>query len=138
MEKLKHKKAALSGSSPHTVFNSRELDDLSFEELAALEETLIRRDTDISSSEVTALPDSTLEAGGGGGQRSKARRTAGGPIYYLELLKGSVSKNAGSSGVSSREPSGALFGAFSGASSGEKPGASSVESSGLSDKKMDR
>ncbi|UMM25279.1 hypothetical protein L5515_005169 [Caenorhabditis briggsae] len=45
-----------------------------------------------------------------------------------ELLRGSVSKNAGSSGVSSRESSGALFGAF--------PGASSGESSGLSDKKM--
>ncbi|CAO4371289.1 unnamed protein product [Caenorhabditis nigoni] len=107
----------------HQAFNSRELDDLSFEKLVALEETLRRRDTDFSSSEVTARLDGTLEAGD---QKSEARRAARGPIFYLELLRGSASKHAGSLGVSSRESSGALFGAFT-----------TVGSSGLSDKKMD-
>ncbi|CAO4371290.1 unnamed protein product [Caenorhabditis nigoni] len=117
------------------------LNDLSFEELVALEETRKRRDTDCNSSEVTNRSDRTLEPGD---QRSEACRTAGGPIFYSELLRGSVSKHAGSSGVSSRESSeaayeetsGALFEAFSGASSGENPGAFPGESSGLSDKKM--
>ncbi|PIC39703.1 hypothetical protein B9Z55_011304 [Caenorhabditis nigoni] len=50
------------------------LDDLSFEELVALEETRKRGDTEFSSSEVTTHLDTTLEAGD---QRSEARRTAG-------------------------------------------------------------
>ncbi|PIC39701.1 hypothetical protein B9Z55_011303 [Caenorhabditis nigoni] len=106
----------------HQAFNSKELDDLSFEELEAFEETLRKGDTEFSSSEVTARSDRTFEPGD---QRSEARRTSGGPKFYLELLRGSVSKHAGLSRVFSRESSEALFGAFT-----------TVGSSGLSDKKM--